>query len=432
MENSNSNLIYGIKDKPKTAKEWILYPFQQVIAVLTATLLISSVCGTPLDSGLAAAGIGTLVYLILSGFKIPMFVSNAGGTVSAVISTLALSGGNPFAVMVGGFITAILYFCVGLGIKKSGTAWLNKLLPDYLIGSIILVIGINLSKFSVTYMQVNGEYSLIGTLIGFFVMFITAVVARYGKGFIKTIPFLIALAVGYIVCLILEPFGIHLLNLSAFNNLTLFSIPKFAFLSANPASFNWAWVPQIVIMWVATSAALLLEHIGDHKSLSAVIGTDVTVVPGLHRSLWADGLASFIGCVVGYQPNTSYGESISCTAVSRVGSTYVIGTAALMMILASFFRPLMAFFESISSVLFGGISLIAYGFIAFSGLNTLIQSKISYNDTAKVMVVCSVLTVGIGGISLILGPVTFSGVSLSMIIGVLMNLILNYKNQKNI
>ena len=125
-----------------------LYPFQQVIAVLTATLLISSVCGTPLDSGLAAAGIGTLVYLILSGFKIPMFVSNAGGTVSAVISTLALSGGNPFAVMVGGAITALLYLFVGLGIKKSGTNWLTKLLPDYLIGSIILVIGINLSKFS--------------------------------------------------------------------------------------------------------------------------------------------------------------------------------------------------------------------------------------------------------------------------------------------
>ena len=422
-----NNLIYGIQDKPKTFKEWLLYPFQQVIAVLTATLLISSVCGTPLDSGLVAAGIGTLVYLILSGFKIPMFVSNAGGTVSAVISTLALSGGNPFAVMVGGAITALLYLFVGLGIKKSGTNWLTKLLPDYLIGSIILVIGINLSKFSVTYMQVNGEYSLIGILIGFLTMFITAIVSRYGKGFIKTIPFLIALGCGYVVCLILELCGIHLLNLAAFNDLTLFSVPKFAFLTADPSTFNWAWVPQIAIMWVATSAALLLEHIGDHKSLSAVIGTDVTVNPGLHRSLWSDGAASFIGTIIGYQPNTSYGESISCTAVSGVGSSYVIAVAAIMMVLASFFRPLMAFFESISSVLFGGISLIAYGMIAFSGLNTLIKSGIGYNDTSKVMVICAVLTVGIGGISLVLGPVTFSGVSLAMIIGVLMNLILNYQ-----
>ncbi len=432
MENSNNNLIYGIKDKPATLKEWIGYPFQQVIAVLTATLLISSVCGTPLDSGLCAAGIGTLVYLILSGFKIPMFVSNAGGTTSAVIATLALSGGNAFAVMLGGLVTALLYFFVGLGIKKSGVGWLNRLLPDYLIGSIILVIGINLSKFSVSYMQVNGEYSLIGVVVGFFTMFITAIVARYGKGFIKTIPFLIALGGGYILCLILEAFNIHLLNLNAFQNLTLFSLPKFAFLNMNITSFNWAWLPQIIIMWVATSAALLLEHIGDHKSLSAVVGTDFTVSPGLHRSLWSDGAASLVGCIIGYQPNTSYGESISCTAVSRVGSTYVIAAAAVMMVVASFFRPLMALFESISSVLFGGISLIAYGYIAFSGLNTLINSGISYNDTAKVMVVCSVLTVGIGGISLVLGAVTFSGVSLSMIIGVLMNLILNYKNQKNI
>lgn len=426
-----SNLIYGVNDKPKTVKEWIGYPFQQVIAVLTATLLISSVCGTPLDSGLCAAGIGTLVYLILSGFKIPMFVSNAGGTVSAVIATLTLSGGNAFAVILGGLVTALLYFFVGLGIKKSGVGWLNKLLPDYLIGSIILVIGINLSKFSVSYMQINGEYSLIGVAVGFFTMFITAVVAKYGKGFIKTIPFLIALAAGYILCLILEAFGIHLLNLNAFQNLTLFSLPKFAFLNANISTFNWAWLPQIIIMWAATSAALLLEHIGDHKSLGAVVGTDFTISPGLHRSLWADGAASLVGCIIGYQPNTSYGESISCTAVSRVGSAYVIATAAIMMIIASFFRPLMAFFESISSVLFGGISLIAYGYIAFSGLNTLINSGIGYNDTAKVMVVCSVLTVGIGGISLVLGPVTFSGVSLAMIIGVLMNIILNYNKSKN-
>lgn len=142
--------------------------------------------------------------------------------------------------------------------------------------------------------------------------------------------------------------------------------------------------------------------------------------------MWSDGAASFIGTIIGYQPNTSYGESISCTAVSGVGSSYVIAVAAIMMVLASFFRPLMAFFESIPSVLFGGISLIAYGMIAFSGLNTLIKSGIGYNDTSKVMVICSVLTVGIGGISLVLGPVTFSGVSLAMIIGVLMNLILNY------
>lgn len=424
-----SKLIYGVQDKPKTIKEWIGYPFQQVIAVLTATLLISSVCGTPLDSGLCAAGIGTLVYLILSGFKIPMFVSNAGGTVSAVISTLALSGGNAFAVMVGGLITALLYFFVGLGIKKSGVLWLNKLLPYHLIGSIILVIGINLSKFSVSYMQVNGEYSLIGVLVGFATMFITALVARYGKGFIKTIPFLVALGCGYIICLILELFGIHLLNLNAFKDLTLFSIPKFAFLNANIRTFDWAWLPQIITIWLATSAALLLEHIGDHKSLGAVIGTDFTITPGLHRSLWSDGAASLIGCIVGYQPNTSYGESISCTAVSRVGSSYVIAVAAFMMILASFFRPLMAFFESISSVLFGGISLIAYGYIAFSGLNTLIKSGITYYDTAKVMVVCVILTVGIGGISLTLGPVTFSGVSLAMIIGVVLNVIL--KEDKN-
>ena len=258
-------------------------------------------------------------------------------------------------------------------------------------------------------------------------MIVTAITSRYGKGFIKTIPFLIGLIAGYALCLILELFGVHLLNLAAFNNLTLFSIPDFAFYRANFNTFNWSLVPQIILIWTATSIPMLLEHLGDHKSLSSVIGTDLTQTPGIHRTLLSDGLSSFIGCVFGQTPNTSYGESISCTAVSRVGSSYVVGAAAIIMILASFFTPLMAVFESISSVIFCGVSLIAYGMIAFSGLNMLINSGISYNDTSKVMVVCAILTTGISGIELKLGPIVFSGVSLAILVGLALDLILNYR-----
>ena len=424
MEN---NLIYGIKDKPKTVKQWVLYPLQQVFSVLTATLLISTVCGAPLSSGVFAAGIGTLVYLIFTGFNSPMFVSNAGATCSAVIASLALSGGNTVAVIVGGSVTALLYCIIALGIKLKGTSWLNKIFSTYTIGAIIMVIGINLSKFAVSYVQVNNEYSLVGMLVAIFVMFVTAITARYGKGFIKTIPFLIGLLGGYVFCLVLELFNIHLLNFSAFDNLTLFSVPHFAFYDANFSNFNWMLVPQIIVIWVATSIPMLLEHLGDHKSLSSVIGTDLTQNPGIHRTLISDGLASLIGCIFGKTPNTSYGESISCTAVSRVGSSYVIATAAGIMILASFFTPLMTFFESISSVIFGGISFIAYGMIAFSGLNMLINSGINYKDTSKVMVVCAILTTGISGVELQLGPIVFSGVSLAMLVGLIMDLVLNYK-----
>ena len=423
----NNKLLYGINDNPKTLKEWVLYPIQQVFSVLTATLLISSVCGAPLSSGLFAAGIGTLIYLLLTKFKSPMFVSNAGATCSAVITSLALSGGNTFAVIIGGAITALLYCLVALGIKLKGVQWLNKIFPNYTIGAIIMVIGINLSKFSVSYAQVNGEYSLIGIFVAFAVMAITAITARYGKGFIKTIPFLFGLAGGYIICLVLELFGVHLLNFAAFKNLTIFSLPHFAFLDANISTFNWELLPQIIIIWVATSIPMLLEHLGDHKSLSSVIGVDLTENPGLHRSLCADGIASFFGCLIGKTPNTSYGESISCTAVSRVASSSVIGTAAIIMVLASFFTPLMAVFESISSVIFCGVSLIAYGMIAFSGLNMLIQSQISYADTSKVMVICTILTTGISGLELTMGPLTFSGVSLAMLTGLVMNFILNSK-----
>lgn len=424
-------MLYGIQDKPKTFKEWILYPLQQVFAVLTATLLISTICGTPLDAGMAAAGIGTLVYLILTGFKSPMFVSNAGGTVSAVMGAIALSGGNYLAVMIGGLIVALLYAAVALGIKMAGVDWLNKLLPPVVVGSIIMVIGINLSKFAPTYVQVNGEYSLAGVIVALVVMFITAITAKYGKGFLKTIPFLVALACGYIVCLVLELFGIHLINFTAFNDMTVFSLPKFAFLSADFSGFRWEWIPQLIILFVPTSLVLLTEHVGDHKSLSSVIGTDLIVTPGLHRTLLGDGFGSFIGTLIGAQPNTSYGESISCTAVSKVGSTYVIAVAAIMMLLASFFRPLMALFESIPSCIFGGVSLIAYGYIAFSGLNTLLNSNIDYNNTGNVMVVASILTIGIGGLAFTAGIFSFSGVSLAMIVGTIMNLIVN-NNEKPI
>lgn len=418
-------MIYGIKDKPKTLKEWILYPLQQVFAVLTATLLISSVCGAPLSSGVFAAGVGTLVYLILTSFKSPMFVSNAGATCSAVITSLALCGGNTVAVIIGGAVTMALYALIALGVKIKGTEWLNHLFSNYTIGAIIMVIGINLSKFSVSYAQVNGEYSLIGVLVAFFVMIVTALTARYGKGFIKTIPFLIGLAAGYILCLLLEVCGVHLLNLAAFNNLTLFSVPDFAFTRANFTTFDWSLVPQIIVIWVATSIPMCLEHLGDHKSLSTVIGVDLTQSPGIHRTMLADGVASFVGCLCGQTPNTSYGESISCTAVSGVGSSYVILAAAGTLIAASFFTPLMAFFESVSSTIFCGVSLIAYGMIAFSGLNMLIRSGIDYNDTSKVMVVCAILTTGISGLELTLGPITFSGVSLAMLVGLLLDWLLN-------
>ena len=428
MEN-NSNLIYNVNEKPKTLKEWILYPLQQVVAILTATLLISSVCGAPLSSGVFSAGIGTIVYLILTRFKSPMFVSNAGATCSAVITSLSLSGGNTATVIIGGAITMVLYALIALGVKIKGTKWLNQLFSTYTIGSIIMVIGINLSKFSVSYAQVNGEYSLIGMIVAFFVMTITALTARYGKGFLKTIPFLIGLAAGYIACLCLELFGIHLLNLSAFNNLTLFSIPDFSFNRANFITFDWNLIPQIIVLWIATSIPMCLEHLGDHKSLSSVIGVDLTQNPGIHRTLFADGVASFIGCIFGQTPNTSYGESISCTAVSRVGSSYVIFSAACTLVVASFFTPLMAFFESISSTIFCGVSLIAYGMIAFSGLNMLIKSNINYNDTSKVMVVCAILTTGISGLELNIGPITFSGVSLAMLTGLFLDWILNIKNK---
>ena len=425
-----SNLIYGIQDKPKTFKEWLLYPIQQVFAVLTATLLISTICGTPLDAGMAAAGIGTIVYLILTGFKSPMFVSNAGGTVSAVMGAIALSGGNFLAVIIGGFIVALLYAAVALAIKIAGVDWLNKLLPPVVVGSIIMVIGINLSKFAPTYVQVNGEYSLIGVIIALVVMLITAITAKYGKGFLKTIPFLVALAGGYVLCLILELFGIHLINFAAFKDLTLFSAPKFAFLSADFSGFKWEWIPQLIILFVPTSLVLLTEHVGDHKSLSSVIGTDLIVTPGLHRTLLGDGCASFIGTLIGAQPNTSYGESVGTTGFSKICSKYVIALAAVIMGIAAFIGPLQAFLVSIPSAIFGGCAAVLYGYITLSGIRTIISNNIDLvHNNKNITIVAAVLTLGVSGAICDFGIISFGTTALAMLVGIILNLILKDKKQ---
>lgn len=418
-------MIYGIRDKPKTFKEWVLYPLQQVFSVLTATLLIATLCGTPLDAGIAASGIGTVCYLLLTAFKSPMYISNAGATVGAVCSVLAFSGGSYLAVAAGGLSVAVLYCAMACAIKKFGTDWINKLLPPVVVGAVIMVIGINLSTFTPTYVQIGGDYSLVGVIVALSVMIVTAVTAKFGRGFVKTIPFLVGLAFGYALCVFLTiTLGIPLVDFSVFNHMKVFSIPDFSFLHWDFAGFQWIWVPQIVVTFVACALPLSVEHIGDHKSLSAVIGTDLIKEPGLHRTLVGDGIASFIGTCVSGLPNTSYGESISCTSVSGVGSTFVILVAALIMILASFFRPLMAVFESIPFCVFGGVALLAYGSIAFSGLNILVKSGISYDNPADVMVVSSILTVGIGGLVFKVNILEFSGVALAMIVGVIMNLLL--------
>lgn len=426
-----NNLIYDIHDKPKSWKGWILYPLQMLMAVFVATVLIASICGTPIDVCLLGGCIGTLIYQLCTRFKSPMFISNSGATVSAVIGALALgTTPNYLAVAIGGCVIAVVYGLFAILVKYRGIAAFNKIFPATIVGPVTVVIGLNLAKFIPTYAQVGGADSSVGVCVAILVAIVVAVVSHYAKGFWKTIPFLVGLVVGYIVCLILE--GVGVANFGIINTLStvdgFFRLPSFTFLEWGNNQVGWSEFRDILLLFVPVSICALLEHYSDHKVLSNIIGRDLTEDPGLHRTLIGDGLASMMGTWVCGLPNTSYGESVATIGFSRVASVVVTTVSAIVMGCLAFIGPFQVFLESIPSCVFGGCAIILYGYIACSGLKTIINNKIDLENNKNLIVVSSILTVGVSG--LFLFSSSFAGVSLAMVVGVLLNLLLGIKTHK--
>ena len=351
-----------------------------------------------------------------------MFISSCGATVSAVIGALAMPAGY-LAVAIGGLSILVLYGIVGLFVKLRGIGALKKILPTTIVGPITIVIGINLAGFIDGYTQIGGAHSNIGILVALFTMIIVALSSHYFKGFLKTIPFLIGLLSGYLLSVILTVSGAaQLVDFSKFNNIKVFAVPDFTFLKWDFSTLTWQSIGQVLLLFLPVGLAAICEHWADHSTLSNIIGTDLTTNPGLHRTLWGDGAASFLGTVFCGLPNTSYGESIATVGFSKVASVWTLTVAAAILGLLSFFVPIQVFINSIPSCVFGGCAMILYGYIAASGLKTLINSNIDLNDNKNLVIVSVILTVGVSGIYLF--DTAFTGVSLALISGIILNLIL--------
>ena len=421
----NSNMKYNVRDVPKKWWEWLLYPLQILLSVFVATVLIANICGTPISSCLLGACLGTLVYQIITKFRSPVFISSCGATVSAVCGALALNaaGNNYLMVFCGGLIILAVYGIFALIVKLTGIKWIDKIFPPTIIGAVTIVIGINLAAFINGYTQVGGAHSDIGILIAIATMLITAVVSHYGKGFMKNIPFLFGIVGGYIIALVFTWCGIKVVDFSSFNNMQWY--PDLTFLKWQSSDWSWANLGRTCLFFIPVAICALLEHVSDHKVLSNIIGQDLINDPGLHRTLLGDGVASALGTLTCGLPNTSYGESIATIGFSRVASVWVTSVAAVLLGLMSFIGPVSAFIQSIPSCVFGGCAMILYGFIAASGLKTIINNKVDLNNNKNLTVICVILTVGVSGIWLF--DAAFSGVALAMILGVVLNLILREK-----
>ena len=418
-------MLYNINDK-LPAKRLIVAALQQVIACFVATILIPQICGLPIAPAMLGACIGTLIYQLCTHGQSPMFISSSGAFVAAVIGGLALGAApNYTAVAIGGAIVCIVYCIIGFIINKSGTEWLNKILPPVVIGPIVAVIGLNLATFIPTYFQINGQYSLIGIGLGMLTLVITALISHYGKGFIRNLPFLFSILIVYGFAALLTICGIPIIDFTVFNNIKLIQIPDFSFLHLN--TFDWTLLPQILMLFLPLSLVTIAEHTSDHKALSAVIGKDLTQDPGLGKTLIGDGIATAAGCLIAGLPNTSYGESVGTTGFSKICSRYVISLAAVIMGVAAFFGPLQAFLVSIPSSIFGGCAAVLYGYITLSGIRTIKDNNIDLNNNKNVTIIASVLTLGVSGAVCDFGVVSIGTTALAMLVGIILNLILKNK-----
>ena len=403
-------MIYQVNDRPPVGK-LLLFSLQILLSVFTATALIAQICGVNLSGAFIGAGAATIVYSLFTHFKSPMFISNSGAFVAPVL--MAMAAGGYSAIAVGGITAAVIYCVFGLIFKYIQVDNLYRFMPKVLIGSITVVIGINLMGFIPGYI---GDTGNLGVIIAFITVLAIALSSHYLKGALSMFPFLIGTLVGYIVAM---PFG--LVDFSKFNGIKLINLPTLAF--TQWAAVSWKTLIPIIVVYIAFTVSAICECLSDHAALGGIIGRDLYKEPGLSRIFIGEGTANIATSCLGGLGACSYGEGVAAVGFSKCASIYSTITAALMMILLGFLEPVQAFIASIPScVIGGGTACVLYGFISSSGIKMLKQ--VDFNNQKNLIICSVVLSLGISGV--VLGGATFSlsGTALALIVGVVLNLIL--------
>ena len=417
-----SNMLLGTGDKP-TPVRWVLLAIQHVCAMFGATILVPIVVNTTAGAdilsipvALVASGLGTLIYLVCTRNRSPVYLGSSFAFIAPMIAGYAIGGtGSVFTALM---IVGLVYVIISFIIRVTGPGWINKLLPPVVVGPMIMVIGLSLAPTAIQEIGLDLTTVPWNNLFVAFVSFIvTALVAVRGKGIRQVIPFLIGIVAGYIVAALLG-----MVDFTQALHANVIEIPKFYMPFIN-YDLNFAAVLTIVPIALVT----MVEHVGDHKVLSEIIGRDLIEDPGLQRTLLGDGLATFLAAFLGGPANTTYGENTSVVGMTRVASTYVIGLAAVIAIIFAFSGHLTALLTAIPQPVLGGISVLLYGFICVNGLKILIHNQVDFTNTKNVIVAATMLVLGLGGaaLSFISGDlsISISGMSLAAIIGVLLNLL---------
>ena len=439
-------LVYNVNEKPPLKKN-LVYAFQQLLAIMAATLLVPIlVDGTGVymsqPAALCGAGFGTLFYLfIATRRKSPVFLGSSFAFISPLASAVAFGF---LGIFLGAVFAGLVYVVIALIIKATGSEWVNKLLPPVVIGPTVALIGLSLCGSAVNNLNntAAGTYNLWAILVGVIAFLITVYASTKGSKGMKMIPFIIGVLGAYLVALVMTLIGrsagiegLQLVNLSAFDNMTLIKMPRFTFLGmfgAYPEATNkiagWGDVASIFVLFAPVAFVTLAEHIADHKNLSTIIERDLITDPGLDKTLIGDGVGSIVGSFFGGCPNTTYGESVGCVAITGNASISTIAIAACYCIILSFFDPFVCFVNSIPSCIVGGVCIALYGFIAVSGLKML--QPVDLNDNRNLFVVAAILVPGIGGLTLNFSHITISAIATGLILGIIVNVIFNRQKAK--
>ena len=436
------NLVYGVKDKPKFS-QMLIFAFQQVLAILAATIAVPSIIGNGMSQSAAlfGAGVGTLVYQLFTRRNSPVFLGSSFafiGSMFAAFGGAASTAAGYAGLILGAGFAGLVYVVIALVVKAVGVNWINKLMPPVVIGPTVAIIGLSLAGNAVgdlTTGRVAGCSPYVALICGLVTLFSIIAISVYGKKMAKLIPFILGILAGYVVATVFTVIGIatanpalQVIDFSVFSGMQIFAIPDFTFVMASKglADIDGAFIATVAVAYIPVAFVVFAEHIADHKNLSSIIGQDLLADPGLHNTLLGDGIGSLAGAIFGGCPNTTYGESVGCVAITRNASVATITTAAVLCLLISFFGPFVTFLASIPNCVMGGVCITLYGFIAVSGLKMIQQ--VNLGSSKNLFVAAVILITGIGGLSVSFGKVTLTAIACALILGIVTNVLVSKGN----
>ncbi len=496
-----NGMLLEVNESPKKISSWIILAVQHVLAMFVACITVPlivfsgyinvsgvSLAQTMIAPTIVSAGIGTLIYIILTKMKSPMFLASSFAYIAPMSAAVGLGSqevydaagnylgetANMWALPIGMAFVGLVYVLVALVIKFAGVKWLNKLLPTIVVGPVIMVIGLGLSASAIsnlTSASGSGQaYNLVALCCGLIAMIVTAICAFYGKKTVSLIPFMIGMGVGYVAACLFTFIGyygckneyFHIINFDPIINLfttvnsegtrvanitirSFLDVPEFLFLPNNwnyAAStgffdkagnaltltnpFSASQIGTIALLFIPVSFVTICEHIGDHKNMSGLLQRDLLTEPGLTNTLMGDGIATAASGILCGAANTTYGENVAVVGVTKIASVKVIILACFFSIILGFFSPLMGITQTIPTCVTGGVSLLLYGFIASSGVKMMINEHIDMSNTKNIFVTSAILVSGIGGLTLVFGKLDAPVVTItSTAVAMILGIIMN-------